>query len=198
MNAESPRPLNLEAHRAAFAQRRFLAMPLAGMLAWLLVGIGGLFLTLPHSAWLLFIATGSIVYLGLFMSRFTGENLMAKDRPRNPFDILFLLTVVMALAVFSIAIPFFLVDPTSLPLTVGILTGLMWIPLSWSLQHWIGLAHGLGRTVAVLAAWYAFPDQRFVVVPFLIVALYAVTIAVLERRWRTLGNSPGGREPARG
>lgn len=38
----------------------------------------------------------------------------------------------------------------------------------------------------VTAAWYLFPTQRFTVIPAVIVAVYAVTIVVLERRWRTL------------
>ena len=92
------------------------------------------------------------------------------------------LEVASALLVYGIAIPFFLTEPTSLPLSVGILTGLMWVPFSGLIGHWIGLAHGVARTVLVVAAWYSFPDARFVVIPFVIVALYLVTILVLARR----------------
>lgn len=35
-------------------------------------------------------------------------------------------------------------------------------------------------------AWFLFPQARFVVIPFVIVAIYAVTILVLERRWRRI------------
>jgi hypothetical protein len=52
----------------------------------------------------------------------------------------------MALLVYAIAIPFFLIERTSLPLTVGILTGLMWLPFSGMIQHWVGLFHGIART----------------------------------------------------
>lgn len=79
---------------------------------------------------------------------------------------------------------FFLVEPTSLPLSVGILTGLMWIPLSPMIGHWIGLAHGLGRTALVTAAWYAFPGSRFVAVPAVIVAVYLFSIGALAARER--------------
>jgi hypothetical protein len=40
------------------------------------------------------------------------------------------------------------------------------------------------RTAVILVAWYALPSQRFVVIPFLIVAIYLVTIGILEARWR--------------
>lgn len=179
-----PETRSLDEQRAEFARRRFLAMPLAGLIAWTVVGAGGLFLSPVHRSWLLFIATGSIVYLGMFISRFTGENFLDRRKPKNAFDGLFLCSVGASLLVFAIAIPFFLVDYTSLPLTVGILTGLMWVPLSWIIEHWIGVFHAVGRTLAVTAVWYVLPEYRFVAVPLVIVVFYVVTIIVLEGRWK--------------
>jgi hypothetical protein len=176
----------LDEQRTDFARRRFLAMPLAGAVVWTIVGIGGTLLPPLAEVWLLFIGTGFIVGIGMFFSRFTGEDFLAKNKPKNAFDTLFFLTVAMALMVYSIAIPFFEVDYTSLPLTVGILSGLMWIPLSWMIDHWIGIFHTVARTVLVVAAWYIFPHNRFVVIPAIIVAVYAVTIVILEQRWRSL------------
>lgn len=96
----------------------------------------------------------------------------------------------MAILVYAIAIPFFLVQPTSLPMSVGILSGLMWIPFSGLINHWVGLFHGGARTVLLVAAHYAFPDQRFVVIPAIIVALYVVTIVVLHCRYVAISASP--------
>lgn len=75
-----------------------------------------------------------------------------------------------------------MIEPTSLPLMVGILTGLMWVPLAGMLGHWIGLFHGVGRTLLVLGAWSLFPADRFVVIPAVIVAVYLVTLYVLTTR----------------
>ncbi len=185
MNNASPER-SLDQQRLEFSQSRFLAMPLAGTIAWLIVALAGLFLPLPQAALALFIATGMTVYLGMFISRFTGENFLDKTKPKNAFDALFFHTVAMSLLVYGIAIPFFLADPTSLPLTVGILAGLMWVPLSWMIRHWIGIFHGAVRTLLVVAVWYAFPADRFVAVPLTIVGVYLVSIAVLESRWRAL------------
>ena len=175
---------SLEEQRLEFSERRLIAMPLAGVVAWTAVGIAGVVLGPTGSVWTLFIATGSIASLGLFISRFTGERLYERGRPRNVFDGLFFHGVAQALLVYSIAIPFFMDDYTSLPLTVGILSGLMWMPLSWIIEHWVGLFHAIGRTALVVAAWYLFPDARFVAVPAVIVGIYLVTILVLEGRWR--------------
>ena len=175
---------SLDAQLAEFRRRRFLAMPLAGMIAWTVVGIGGLALGTWGASMLLFVATGSIAYLGMFLSKFTGEGFLDKTRPKNAFDALFFCTMGQSLLVFAIAIPFFMIERTSLPLTVGILSGLMWVPMTWLLGHWIGVGHGVARTVLIVVAWYALPEHRFVAVPAVIVALYVVAIAVLEARWR--------------
>lgn len=177
-----PNERTLQQQRIEFANSSFLATPIAGLIAWLVIGIAALVLPIQYVVWTLFIATGSIVYLGMFISKFTGENFLDKKKPKNEFDQLFMFTVVQALLVYSIALPFFLVDYTSLPLSVGILTGLMWVPFSWIIKHWIGLFHAIMRTIMVLALWYAFPTQRFVVIPFAIVGIYIVTIVVLVKR----------------
>ena len=157
-------------------------MPLAGTIAWAAIGVAGAFLSDTGAAWAVFIGTGSIFYLALLIARFTREDLLGKRGPKNFFNHLFLLTIVMALLVYAIAIPFFLIDYTSLPMTVGILLGLMWIPFGGMIQHWVGLFHGVSRTALVLTAWYVFPEHRFVAIPAVIVAVYLVTIRVLESR----------------
>src|SRR5262245_28955392 len=98
---------SLEEQRSEFASRRFLAMPLAGLIGWSVVGIGGLTLSKVAAVWVLFGATGSIAYLGMFLSRYTGENFLDRTKPKNVFDSLFFHTVAMALLVYAIAIPFF-------------------------------------------------------------------------------------------
>lgn len=153
------------------------------------MGISSLFLSKVAIVWVLFIATGSIAYLGMFISRYTGENFMDKSRPGNTFDTLFLFTVGQAVLVYAIAIPFFIIDYSSLPLSVGILTGLMWIPFSWIVQHWVGIFHTLARTTAILVLWYLLPDLRFTTIPFAIVVIYLATIAILiGRRKKSLGH----------
>jgi hypothetical protein len=67
-------------------------------------------------------------------------------------------------------------------MTVGILTGLMWLPFSWIIKHWIGIFHTIIRTILVLALWYLFPENRFIAIPFAIVLVYIFTIAILKDR----------------
>lgn len=187
VSSESPPPArSLDEQRAEFKRRRFLAMPVAGTIAWSVVAIASLYLRPGPLALTLFFSVGSIAGLGMFISKFTGENFLDKGKPKNEFDPLFFSAMAMSLLVFAIAIPFFRRDYTSLPLSVGILSGLMWLPFSWIIQHWIGVFHAVARTLLVLAVWIAFPESRFLAVPVVIVAIYIVTMIVLERRWRAV------------
>lgn len=175
----------LEQQKEEFKQKKLLASPIAGLIAWLTVAISGLLFPDKITVWVLFIATGSIVYLAMGISKFTGENYLDKNKPKNTFDKLFLLTVAQAILVYSIAIPFFILDYTSLPLTVGILTGLMWVPLTWIIDHWVGLFHSIVRTILVLVLWYLFPSDRFIAIPTAIIIIYIVSIIILKNRKKT-------------
>lgn len=181
--------ITLDQHREEFSHRRFLAIPLAGTICWLIAGIINLFVSAQVAAMVLFIATGCIVYLGMFLTRFTGEDFFRKSKPKNPFDALFLRCIAMAILVYSVGIPFFLIEPRSLPLSLGILTGLMWLPFSWIIQHWIGTFHVLSRTILIIAVWYLVPQYSFVAIPAVIILVYAVTIFTLETRWKNINSA---------
>ena len=179
----APTAPSLDAQHAAFLDSKFLAMPIAGALAWAAIGVVGAVAPLAVQVWAVWIGTGMIFYLGLAVARLTGEDLLGRERRSDFFDRVFLLAVGSSLLVFAVAIPFFLVEPTSLPLSVGVLSGLMWLPFSGLISHWVGAFHGVVRTVGVVAVWYLLPDDRFVAVPAVIVAVYLVTIAALARRY---------------
>lgn len=146
---------SLEEQCREFSQGRFLSMPIAGTVAWAIVGIVSPFVSVNLAAWILFICTGMIFALALVIARFLREDLIGKTT--NEFDRLFFSTVQMSWLVFAIAIPFFLIKPTSLPLSMGILARLMWLPFSWIIQHWIGTFHAFSRTALVLIVWFVFP-----------------------------------------
>ena len=167
--------------RAEFGSSRFIAMPIAGTIAWAVAGVLGSQLRVGAASLALFFCTGMIFPLGILIARFVGEDVLST---RNDLDRLFGLNVLMANLVWAIAIPFWLVEPTSLPLGIGVLAGLMWVPFSWMLQHWVGLFHAISRTILIVAAWYLFPARRFVVIPAIIVVIYLITILVLLRRPR--------------
>src|SRR5690554_2939566 len=172
----------LDEQRTEFINGKFLATPLAGLIVWTIIGLAGIFFSDFVAVWSIFIGTGSIVYIALFLSKFTGENFLDKSKPKNEFDTLFFFTAAQAILVYSIAIPFFLVDYSSLPMSVGILTGLMWLPFSWIIKHWVGIFHTITRTIAIVALWYLLPEYRFIAIPFTVVLIYIFTLLILKTR----------------
>lgn len=174
----------LEQYRTEFKQKKLITMPIAGTIVWAILGIMAMFIPAKQMVLPFYIGTGCIFYLALFLSKFTGEKLIAKKGEMNPFDALFLYTLVMSLLCFAMAIPFSLQDYTSVPLTIGILSGLMWLPISWIIEHKVGTFHALSRTIGVAFAWFAFPEQRFIAIPIVIVVIYLISIYFLHSRWQ--------------
>lgn len=157
-------------------------MPIAGAVAWTAAGVLGAILPDADSASIaLFLCMPAVFPLALLVSRFTGEDVFGA-KEQNELDQLFGLGILMSILVWGIAIPFWMIEPSSLPLSAGILAGLMWVPLSWLLQHWVGLFHAVARTVVVVLAWFVFPDHRFSVIPALIVIVYLISIVALATR----------------
>ena len=136
--------------------------------------------------WLLYIGTGAIFYLGAGLSYITGERFFAKDKVTTSFDRLFFVGLIMSLMVFGIALPVAAVDHTTVPLSLGILAGLMWMPLSWAIQHWVGYFHTIARTIAIVAVWYLFPEARVEAISTVIVVIYIISLYALEQRYRKL------------
>ncbi len=182
-DATSP---SLEQQRREFSQRRFMAMPIAGTIVWTIIGIVGALMSDYYAVWSIWIGCGSIFYLGAGIAHFMGEGFFQKRQYKNVFDSLFMSAVSMALLIFAIAMPFAAIDHTSVPLTVGILAGIMWIPFSWIVQHWVGWFHAIARTFSVLGLWYLLPDYRFVAIPAAIVFIYLISLVVLARRYRSI------------
>jgi hypothetical protein len=188
--------MTLSELRAEFGQRRMLPMPIAGTIGWIIAGVLGAVLPVGPAALAMFFCVGLIFLLGVVIGRLLGEPIIGGERKATELDRLFLLTVLMANLVWAIAIPFFMVEPSSLPLCLGILSGLMWVPLSWMIQHWVGIFHGVARTLLIVAAWYLFPAHRFVVIPGVIVSVYLVSIYVLATRPLPVPVSAKSAEPA--
>ena len=175
----------LEQYRDEYKQKKMLAMPIAGCAVWFIIGILGMLVETQYLGLITFIGSGMIFYIGIGVSQITNEKLLVKKSERNPFDNLFLSTVIMALMGYGLVIPMAQLDHTTIPLSVGIISGLMWLPLSWTLQHPVGVIHTVTRTVSLVILWYLFPDDRFVVLPFAIVFIYLFSIYQLYTRWQT-------------
>jgi hypothetical protein len=158
---------------------RFLSMPIAGAVAWSAAAISGIVLPENRAAIALVIACVAITPMSLVFAQFLGERLVGGA---NDLGRLIGRTMLTVNLVWAVAVPFWMVEPSSLPLTAGVIMGLQWIVLGWIIQHWIGLFHSIVRTLLIVAVWSIFPENRFAVVPAAIVAMYVFSILVLASR----------------
>jgi hypothetical protein len=158
---------------------RTLSFPIAGTIAWTATGVLGAFLPVDKASIALFLCVAMILPLSVPIARILREDVHSST---NELDALFVRGLIMVNLVWGIAIPFWFVEASSLPLTVGILAGLHWIVFGWIVGHWIGMFHSVTRTILVVVCWFVFPGHRFVVIPAVIVVVYLITICVLATR----------------
>ncbi len=130
--------LSLDEQLIEIRRNKFLAMPIAGAVAWTGIAISLIFESTIAKCMSVFVGTSAIYYLGGFVSKLTGENLLGKKDAKNLFNTIFLYAVAQAPGVYAIAIPFFMLEAESLTLSVVILTGLMcYLFLRWSVIGWV-------------------------------------------------------------
>ena len=186
--AGSTNEASLDALRREYRRTngRSLSLPIAGTIVWSAIGFVGSRVSLSTAALVLLLGSGLIFPIGLVVARILGENVLDN---RNPLGRLMGLAVLMVNLLWPVHIAFFLQDPTALPLTVGIGLGIHWIVFGWIVRHPVGLVHAIARTVLVTVAWFALPGQRFAIVPAVIVVVYLVTIVVLARSRRLVGEA---------
>ncbi len=170
--------LTLAELRLHFARQRPIAVPIAGAICWAVAGLFGAVLPVSSASIVMFICVGMIFPLSLLVGRVVHENVMARDELG---DLLFK-SIIAASLFWAVVIPFFIVDRSSVPLTLGIIFGMPWMILGWIIRHWIGAFHAIARTVLIVVAWFLFPEYRFVAIPGIIVVIYLISIFVLATR----------------
>lgn len=183
--------ISLEQHLQNYKDRRFLAIPLAGMIVWSLLIITGSMFTLHMQTWAIYIGTGSIVYLGLGLSKLTGESVKFEgNAQRNPFDTIFLASVGMTFLTFAISIFLAIENPYALPFAIAVQSGLMWLVHGAITGIKVCVAHSIVRTVLCTIAFVLYPKESFVLQPIIVVFCYAFTILVMEKRWSQMQKAP--------
>lgn len=149
---------------------------LSGGLMWSVVAWLGWAFPAESIPWSYFGTALVFLFNGLLLMR-AGKNISPGHKEIKqdlPVKLHFYLLAQVILT-FAIAIPFFLEEPTSLPLTMGILTGTIWFPYSWIFNHWMGYLHVILRTVSISVLWQLYPAQGYILIPVAIALIYFLT-----------------------
>ena len=171
----------LDELRADFERRarRSLSLPIAGALVWTMVGVTGLLLPTRWSTLALLFGTGAIFPLALAVARFRGEQLIENT---NPLARLMGACVFMVNLLWAVHLPLAARAPAFVPLSVGIGLGLHWVVYSWITRHPVGYVHAALRTIAVVGAWWLFPDGVVAACAGAVVLAYLLAIYQMATR----------------
>ena len=165
-------------HEFELSSNRSMSMPIAGAIVWLLVALVSTQVSERTGVLILLFCSGLIFPLALFIARIRSERMMVK----NPLASLMLQCVVMVNLLWAVHIPLFIYAPRFVPLSLGIGLGLHWVVYSWIVQHPVGLIHAVVRTVLVLIAWFAFPNERLMAVGLAVVVAYSMSLVQMSTR----------------
>lgn len=171
----------LEELRADFERqsRRSLSLPLAGTLVWATIGVLGLLLPPRIGTYVVLFGTGAIFPVALLVARLRGEQLLSN---RNPLAMLMGACVFMVNLLWALHIPLALRAPEFVPLSVGVGLGLHWVVYSWITRHSVGYMHAIVRTLALVAAWFAFPENVVSACAAAVVLAYVLAIYQMATR----------------
>ena len=169
--------------RSDFLATSSQAMPLAGLVAWSLLGLAALRLPAPVIGTGALYIMGFILPLAFLIDRLRGRNLFAGGTA-NPLTRLFLasiggiaVTVPLVLAAASAA-----GDPILVVLGMAILAGVIWIPYGWAAADPVGLRHAVARAIGAYAAFAFAPLELRATAICAVVALAYVYSLVFMRR----------------
>lgn len=176
---------DLDAERRDFYTRAGggAALPLAGLIYWAVLGVAGARADVATWTTIAFFGSGLIFPLGLALARPT----RSKPMEKSVFGGATFAGLLAAMMTWPMIFAGAAADPTLSPLFLAIGMSLHWPIIGWSYGR-IGLftAHALGRVAGCTAVFVLYPDQRFVLIPAVVVAAYAFSfVAILATRGRT-------------
>jgi len=157
-----------------------VSLPVAGAIYWSVIGVLGYYL--GPAEWALMAAYGSglIFPVGLLLQGPFRSPFMKAKSPLSGITMAAILAINFLWPIHFVLISVF---PEAAPLTLAIGMTLHWPLIGWSYASRVCLIHSLLRVAAVTVIWYAFPDLRFTVIPFVVAGLYL--FAALGLSWES-------------
>ncbi|MBL0744364.1 DUF7010 family protein [Chryseolinea lacunae] len=168
--------LLLEKRNAFINANGGLALPVAGFIYWLALGIAGLYVAPRFWFPLAAFTSGLIFPLGLALAKPMKSDLMVKSALTN----LLLPAFVSMLMFWPLAFAGARADLSFVPLAIGVGMGIHWPVIGWTYGRPLYMAHAIARTVGCTVLWYTLPDQRFVAIPFFVSAAYLATVFAIK------------------
>lgn len=177
--------LNAEKSKYIVATNGGIALPVAGFIYWLLLGMAGFYLEANTWALLGFFTSGLIFPLGLLLQKPLHANLMVK----GPLSGLVLPAMTSMFLSWPMIIAGYLTDVSLVPLLLTIGMSLHWPAIGWMYGSKTCLIHAISRVALVTLLWFALPEYRFTVIPLVVSLIYLITIFGLKSEVRKAARS---------
>jgi hypothetical protein len=164
-------------------------MFIAGIIFWLMMGVGGLFVPQQIMVWVYLFGIGLVLPLGILVSKVVHVNFLATH---NPLSTIGGLVGGIQICFAPIIILIAYQQPDWIPFVVGVLTGAHFLPYAAIYQSKGYIFQTVATVLAASVIGFGWMDQAYLLIPFSLIIVYSITLVwlmkeakVVKEKWTT-------------
>jgi hypothetical protein len=164
-------------------------MFIAGIIFWLMMGVGGLFVPQQIMVWVYLFGIGLVLPLGILVSKVVHVNFLATHNPLSTIG-----GLVGGIQIFFAPIIILIAyqQPDWIPFVVGVLTGAHFLPYAAIYQSKGYIFQTVATVLAASVIGFGWMDQAYLRIPFSLIIVYSITLVwlmkeakVVKEKWTT-------------
>ena len=183
--------LNFEELRLELSSEAGKGYPMfiAGVIFWLVMGVGGLFVPQQIMVWVYLFGIGLVLPLGILVSKVVHVNFLASHNPLSAIGgLVGGIQIFFAPLIILIAYQ----QPDWIPFVVGVLTGAHFLPYVAIYRSKVYLFQTVATVLTASLIGFGWMDQAYLFIPFSLVFVYSITLVwlmkeakVVKEKWTT-------------
>jgi hypothetical protein len=148
-------------------------MFIAGVIFWLMMGVGGLFVPQPIMVWVYLFGIGLVLPLGILVSKVIHVNFLATHNPLSTIG-----GLVGGIQIFFAPIIILVAyqQPNWIPFIVGVLTGAHFLPYVAIYQSKAYLFQTVATVLTVSLIGFGWMDHAYLLIPISLIIVYSITL----------------------
>ncbi|MBT2682759.1 hypothetical protein [Bacillus sp. ISL-37] len=148
-------------------------MFIAGVIFWLMMGVGGLFVPQPIMVWVYLFGIGFVLPLGILVSKVIHVNFLATHNPLSTIG-----GLVGGIQIFFAPIIILVAyqQPNWIPFIVGVLTGAHFLPYVAIYQSKAYLFQTVATVLTVSLIGFGWMDHAYLLIPISLIIVYSITL----------------------
>ncbi|WP_102262428.1 DUF7010 family protein [Mesobacillus jeotgali] len=148
-------------------------MFIAGVIFWLMMGVGGLLVPQQIMVWVYLFGIGLVLPLGILVSKVIHVNFLATHNPLSTIG-----GLVGGIQIFFAPIIVLVAyqQPDWIPFIIGVLTGAHFLPYVAIYKSKAYIFQTVATVVAASLIGFGLMDQAYLLIPFSLVIVYSITL----------------------